>query len=59
MTLLNSKHKPNPLEGGYWVDLKENPYGGIIKYFDSEIEKWVYLDEPRFQQSAASKLTNE
>lgn len=57
MIFLNTKIKPNPLEDGYWVDLRENPYGGIIKYYDDNIDKWVYLEEPRFKSSAASKLT--
>lgn len=50
---------PNPSESLHWVDLKENPYGGITKYYDADINEWVYLEEPRFQQSAASKFTED
>jgi hypothetical protein len=32
-----TKRTPNPSESMYWVDLKENPYGGIIKYYDADI----------------------
>lgn len=59
MIFLNTKTKPNPLESGYWVDQNENPYGGIIKYYDDSLDTWVYLDEPRFQRSPASKITEE
>ena len=52
-----SKNIPNPSEQMYWVDLKENPYGGVIKYYDDDLHRWVYLDEPLFQSSAASKFT--
>lgn len=48
---------PNPLENTYWIDLKENPYGGIVKYYDWDKDEWVYLDEPIFQNSPANKLT--
>ena len=43
----------------YWIDLKENPYGGIIKYYDDNLDSWVYLDEPIFQKSPANKITND
>lgn len=33
--------QPNPEEIDYWVDLSDNPYGGIIKYFNGT--KWVRL----------------
>lgn len=59
MNSINTLKTPNPAESRYWVDLKENPYGGTIKYYDDHNDEWVYLDEPRFQQSAASKLTEE
>ena len=54
-----TKRTPNPSESTYWVDLKENPYGGIIKYYDADIQEWVYIEEPIFQNSYASKLTKE
>lgn len=59
MIFLSTKGKPNPLESGYWVDLKENPYGGIIKYYDDHLDEWVYLDEPIFQHSPANRLTED
>lgn len=59
MISINTKKIPNPKESMHWVDLNENPYGGIIKYYDDNINEWVYLDEPIFQNSAASKLTYE
>lgn len=34
--------QPNPLEAHYWVDLTENPYGGVIKYYNGE--DWVKLN---------------
>lgn len=33
---------PNPLEVDYWVDLDENPYGAVIKYYNGE--DWVQLN---------------
>ena len=59
MIFIDSKIKPNPLESGYWVDLKENPYGGIVKYFDGAVEEWVYMDEPIFKNSPAANITNK
>lgn len=57
MIFIDSIIDPNPKEYQYWADLVENPYGGTIKYHDGD--DWVYLDEPRFQQSPASRLTEE
>lgn len=34
---------PNPKEVFYWVDLQEDPTGGIIKYFDEELQYWTTL----------------
>lgn len=59
MKHIASKNIPNQSEQMYWIDLKENPYGGIIKYYDENLDRWVYLDEPIFQKSPASKLTTE
>ena len=33
---------PNPLEVDYWVDLDENPYGAVIKYYNGE--DWIQLN---------------
>lgn len=59
MKHIASKNIPNQSEQRYWIDLKENPYGGIIKYYDEHLDHWVYLDEPIFQKSPANKVTNE
>lgn len=34
---------PNPKEVFYWVDLQEDPTGGIIKYYDEKLEYWTTL----------------
>lgn len=34
VNFIESKTAPNPLQYKYWVDLKENYYGGSIKYFN-------------------------
>lgn len=34
--------RPNPLEVDYWVDLDDNPYGAVIKYYNGE--DWVQLN---------------
>ena len=34
--------RPNPLEVDYWVDLDENPYCAVIKYYNGE--DWVQLN---------------
>lgn len=59
MKHIASKNIPNQSEQMYWIDLKENPYGGIIKYYDEHLDRWIYLDEPIFQKSPANKITNE
>lgn len=28
--------EPNPKEVKYWIDLSEDPYGAMIKYFDGD-----------------------
>ena len=48
MKHIASKNIPNQSEQMYWIDLKENPYGGIIKYYDEHLDRWIYLDEPIF-----------
>ena len=59
MKHISSKQIPNPAEQTYWVDLKENPYGGIIKYYDQDKDEWVYVEEPLFQKSPASSIRQE
>lgn len=50
---------PNPSESLYWVDLKENPYGGVVKYYDANLQEWLYFEEPLFKSSAAYHMTFE
>ena len=40
--IVASKTAPNPITTKYWADLTENPYGGIIKYYDGK--KWDYVN---------------
>lgn len=40
---------PNPLEVDYWIDLSENKYGGIIKYYDNSLNKWVRICTSEYQ----------
>lgn len=35
--------EPNPLEVDYWIDVKSNPYGGVLKYHNGV--DWVPLNE--------------
>lgn len=41
ITFRSSYNAPNPKEVDYWIDLKENPYGAIIKYYDGI--RWVNI----------------
>lgn len=41
MNIIPSYIAPNPKEVDYWVDLKTDPYGGCIKYYDGFL--WVNL----------------
>ena len=59
MKYISTNIKPNHNESKLWIDLSENPYGGVVKYYNDDEDAWVYLDEPRFQQSAASKFTQQ
>lgn len=56
---------PNPKEVMYWVDLKEDPLGGIIKYYDEELQYWTTIRilegsivkvEERIQKWVSEKL---
>lgn len=56
---------PNPKEVMYWVDLEEDPTGGIIKYYDEELQYWTTLRilegsivkvEERIQKWVSEKL---
>lgn len=57
MILISNQINPNNKEFQYWADTSENPYGGIIKYFNGE--NWVYLEEPIFQNSPAFDVTQQ
>lgn len=35
--------EPNPKEVMYWVDLKADPQGSIIKYYASDNKRWLPL----------------
>lgn len=56
---------PNPKEVMYWVDLEEDPLGGIIKYYDEELQYWTTIRilegsivkvEERIQKWVSEKL---
>ena len=49
VNFIASKVAPNPKLYEYWVDLTENVYGGILKYFDGA--KWDYLTGKQFLQN--------
>lgn len=34
--------QPDPLEVDYWVDIKSDPYGGVLKYYNGV--DWVQLN---------------
>lgn len=42
------KIAPSPVSYEYWVDTNENPYGGVIKYYNGS--EWVYINEVLVQQ---------
>lgn len=35
-----SYDQPSPTEVMYWADLRSNPYGGVLKYYDMENRSW-------------------
>lgn len=59
MIFISNKIHPNSNEAKYWADLTENPYGGVVKYYDSAKDQWVYIEEPIFQNSPANNITKE
>ena len=55
---IESKTQPDPVIYKYWVDLFENPYGGLIKYFNGE--SWVKIsDESADLSSIKNQLSNK
>lgn len=51
-----SKTAPNPTVYDYWVDTEENPYGGIIKYYDGKT--WDYVNNKDEQDSDINTIRN-
>lgn len=47
--------QPNPLETSYWVDLSENMFGGIIKYYNGD--DWVPLNNSNNGNATTLPLT--
>lgn len=59
-----SRFEPKPIETDYWIDLNENEYGGIFKYYDNNAMVWKQTEsitrerEPQFTNSPAYNITN-
>ena len=49
------KIAPSPTAYEYWVDLNENPYGGVIKYYNGS--EWVYINENLVEQDKELQQT--
>jgi hypothetical protein len=47
--------QPNPLETSYWVDLSENMFCGIIKYYNGD--DWVPLNNSNNGNATTLPLT--
>lgn len=54
VNFIASKVAPNPKLYEYWVDLTENVYGGILKYFNGA--KWDYLNNKDEQDLDLSNI---
>ena len=60
-----SRFEPKPIETDYWIDLNENEYGGVFKYYDNNAMVWKQTEsitkekEPLFTNSPASKITTD
>lgn len=52
---IRSYIQPNPLETHYWIDLSENQFGGVIKYYNSN--DWVKLNNGGNDLSQIMPLT--
>lgn len=58
-----SRFEPKPIETDYWIDLNENEYGGVFKYYDNNAMVWKQTEsitrekEPQFVNSAAYNIT--
>lgn len=59
-----SRIEPKPIETDYWVDINENEFGGVFKYYDYNNEVWKQIQtitsekEPKFTNSPAYKITD-
>lgn len=49
-----SKTAPNPTVYKYWVDLSENPYGGIIKFYNGKT--WDYVNNKDEQDESIDAI---
>lgn len=49
------KIAPSPVSYEYWVDTNENPYGGVIKYYNGS--EWVYINENLVEQDKELQQT--
>ena len=59
-----SKYEPKPIETDYWIDLQENEYGGVFKFYDYNTKVWKQIQsvttekEPQFTNSAAFNISD-
>lgn len=49
-----SNTAPNPTIYKYWIDTTENPYGGVIKFYDGA--KWDYLNNTNGQETSIDAI---
>lgn len=49
-----SNTAPNPTIYKYWIDTTENPYGGVIKFYDGT--KWDYLNNMNNQETSIDAI---
>ena len=49
-----SNTAPNPTIYKYWIDTAENPYGGVIKFYDGT--KWDYLNNTNSQETSIDAI---
>lgn len=49
-----SNTAPNPTIYKYWIDTTENPYGGVIKFYDGT--KWDYLNNTNSQETSIDAI---
>lgn len=54
---IESKIAPDPKEYTYWIDLTENIYGGIIKYFNGS--EWESVSSDSEQNKEIQQIKNQ